>query len=325
MVKNISCNICCNNNYTLVFKAKDLNYRTTDEEFNIVKCKNCGLVYINPQPVNLEQYYPKTYIPYKSISTDAAFKLPLRRALELFYGYPCKEFVPASLMTKLRHIHRLLEINLKDNFFLYRIQYDRTKKILDVGCGNGGYLLSLKSLGWDACTQIYGIDFPNEALEHLKEHEHINIIEGNFLDTNLPENFFDIITLRHVLEHLNDPASALKKAFAILKPGGIILINVPNFKSFEALVIFREKWRHIDAPRHLYHFSPETLKKLLNNAGFAVEKILLKRSVAPFIKSLEHYGYHVPKFVEKYIIRNMLKLFKLFGYSGELLCKAVKQ
>lgn len=325
MKQNISCNICGSNDYKLVFTAKDLNYRTTDEEFSIVKCKKCGLVYINPQPINLEQYYPKTYIPYKSISTDAVFKLPLRRALELFYGYPGKEFVPENLMTKLRHIHRLLEIKLKDNFFLYRIPYDRTKKILDVGCGNGGYLLSLKSLGWDACTQIYGIDFPNETLRHLRDIEHINIIEGNFFETDLPENFFDVVTLRHVLEHLSTPASALKKVFNILKPGGVVLINVPNFKSIEALLVFKEKWRHIDAPRHLFHFSPKTLKRLLTDTGFSVKHMSLKIASTPFIKSMERCDYHVPKSVEKYIIRTMLKLARLFGFSGEILCSAVKR
>ncbi|BCB97298.1 hypothetical protein JZK55_22200 [Dissulfurispira thermophila] len=325
MKQNISCNICGSNNYKLIFRVKDLNYRTTDEEFSIVKCKKCGLVYINPQPVNLEQYYPKTYIPYNSITKDAVFKLPLRKALELFYGYPCKEFVSVNLMAKLRHIHRLFEINSKDNFFLYRIPYNRTKKILDVGCGNGSYLLSLKSLGWDARTQLYGIDFPNETLKYLRDIEHINIIEGNFFETDLPENFFEVVTLRHVLEHFSAPASTLKKIFNILKHGGVVLINVPNFKSIEALLIFKEKWRHIDAPRHLFHFSPKVLKRLLTDAGFSIKHMSLKIASSPFIKSLEHCGYHAPKSVEKYIIKNMLKLAKLFGFSGEILCIAIKK
>lgn len=322
MHKDIVCNLCNSSEYALIFKVKDLNYRTTDEEFNVVKCKKCNLVYLNPQPLVIKRYYPKTYMPYKEVlSADIDFKPYLCEALKIFYGYPS---TAKTFINKLKNLRGLIELNLKDKFFFYTVPYARDKKILDVGCGNGSYLSSLKKLGWEAETQLYGIDFPNETLMHLKKYEHINIIEGDFLDITLPENFFDIITLRHVLEHLPDPTSALKKAFTLLKPNGIILINVPNFKSFEALVIFREKWRHIDAPRHLYHFSPKTLKKLLSNTGFVVEKILLKKAVAPFIKSLEHYGYHVPKLAEKYIIKNMLKLFKLLGYSGEILCKAVK-
>ena len=323
MHKDIVCNLCGSSEYALIFKAKDLNYCTTDEEFNVVKCKKCSLVYLNPQPLIIERYYPETYMPYKEvIGAGIDFKPYVRRALKIFYGYPA---TVKTSVNKLQNLHGLIGLNLKDKFFFYKVPYARHKKILDVGCGNGSYLLSLKKLGWDAETQLYGIDFPNEALTHLKEHEHINIIGGNFFDAALPENFFDVVAVRHVLEHLPDPASALKKAFALLKPDGIILINVPNFKSFEAMVFFREKWRHIDDPRHLYHFSPKTLKKLLGNTGFTVERILLKRAVAPFIKSLGHYGYHVPKFVEKYIIRTMLKLFKLTGYSGEILCKATKR
>ncbi len=325
MSKDVLCNVCGSNDSRVLFKAKDLNYHTTDEIFSIVKCKHCGLVYINPQPLDMRPYYPKDYIPYQSAGADTSFKHPFRRALELFYHYPSGEKIrPAKVIARIKSLHKLLEIHLKDKFFLYKIPYDRKKRILDIGCGNGGYLLSLKALGWDASTQLYGIDFPNALLKQLREDEHINIVEGNFIETALPESFFDVVTLRHVLEHLPDPARALRKVFAMLKPGGVVLIHVPNFRSAEALFIFRERWRHLDAPRHLFHFSPGTMKTLLQNTGFSVEKISLKRASLPFIKSLEAMGYPVPKPVEKYIIRNMLKLFKLLGFSGELLCKAVK-
>lgn len=145
--------------------------------------------------------------------------------------------------------------------------------MLDVGCGNGSYLLGLKSLGWNAREQLYGIDFKSPVLKELQEQEDINTMEGNFIEMDLPENFFDVVTFRHVLEHFSDPSAALKKAYRILKPGGVVLIDVPNFKSIEALFLFKDKWFAIEAPRHLYHFSPETLKGLLNKAGFVEEKI----------------------------------------------------
>ena len=73
----------------------------------------------------------------------------------------------------------------------------------------------------------------------------------------------------HVLEHLHDPREALSKAYQLLKRGGLLVVAVPNFDSLQAR-IFRQRWYHLDAPRHLYHFTPHTLKMLLHEVGFKV-------------------------------------------------------
>jgi 2-polyprenyl-3-methyl-5-hydroxy-6-metoxy-1,4-benzoquinol methylase len=321
----VPCNLCGSSSHRLLFKARDLNWRTTEDEFDVVRCLDCGLIYLNPQPQNIEQYYPKTYGPHKVIDvSNFAVRLSLHKVLPLFYGYPTNKTVSRTPTNRLKYFFSYLKINYKNTYFFYRIPYGSNKKILDVGCGNGKYLLHLKSLGWNASSQLYGLDIPTETLKKLRETEAINIIEGDFLTTDLPENFFDAVTLRHVLEHLPDPSLAIKKVFNILKPGGNLLIAVPNIRSIEAL-LFREKWHHIDAPRHLYHFSPETLKKLLHNSRFIVEKMLFNKNSSEFVRGLRNYGYNVPKFIEKYMIKNMLKIFMLFGLSGELMCKAVKK
>ena len=214
---------------------------------------------------------------------------------------------------------------MKNDFFFFKIPYRKDLRLLDIGCGNGIYLLQLKKLGWNPRTQLYGIEFPNEVLQQLKEVEQVNIIEGNLYEGELPKNFFDVVTLRHVLEHFYDPTLAMQKIYHTLKPGGKVLILAPNFKSIEALFIFKEKWYNIDTPRHLYHFTPKTLMKLLLKTEFTVEQIYLKKSVSPVVKSLEYYGYRVPKFIEKSVIPNILSIFKLFGFSEDLLCKAVKR
>lgn len=320
MNKNIFCNICGKNNYKLLFKAKDLLYRTTEEEFQIVRCMNCGLVYINPQPEDMGQYYPESYAPH-NVDMNIKVNPSLIKTLELFYGYSQKRL---DSIDKIKFIPKYLEVTLKNNYFFYRIPYGSDKKLLDIGCGNGGYLLKLKRLGWDAETQLYGVELPNSALKKLKENERLNIIEGDFMKVDLPENYFDIVTLRHVLEHLSDPLGAMKKVYDILKSDGLVLINAPNFKSVEAF-LFKGKYHNIDAPRHLFHFTPESLGKLLDKVGFHVEKLYLKKSPTPFVASLKNYGYHVPKYIKKYVISNMLTVFKLLGFSGEFLCKAYKK
>jgi len=323
-IKNIPCNICGSADCRLLFKVKDLNYRTTDEEFNIVKCRDCGLVCLNPRPEDMGRYYPKDYGPH-SPNPEAVVKEPLRKTLELFYDYPHSgKEINAGITDKLRYLPKFLKIKLKGNSFFFGIPYGKDKRILDVGCGNGSYLLRLKKLGWNA-AQLYGVDLPGENLKRLKEAEGINITEGDFLKAELPLDFFDFVTLNHVLEHFSDPLAAMKKAYKIVKPGGNVLIGIPNFKSMEALLIFKEKWYDLDPPRHLYHFAPKTLKRLLEGAGFTVEKMYFKKCVGRFTMNLKNYGWNVSKSTEKYAISNMLKLFKLFGFSGELLCIAVKK
>ncbi len=323
--KHVPCNLCGSDGYRLLFKAKDINYKTTDEEFDIVKCTECGLVFVNPRPDDLAPYYPSDYDPHTSGSTIKV-KQAVRRMLEVYFNYPAGGSAAAvGAMDKLMCLSKFLEIKLKNEYFFHRIPYERDKKLLDVGCGSGGYLLSLKRLGWDTRTQLFGIDFPNEELKRVKEEEKLNITEGSFFEADLPEGFYDVVTLRHVLEHFEDPTLALKKVYKMLRPGGRVMINVPNFKCIEGRFIFKGNWYQLEPPRHLYHFTPETTKRLLHNVGFDVERIDVKKGPAQFVATLDTLGYRVPKFVEKYIISNMLKVFKMFGYGAEILCVAVKK
>jgi SAM-dependent methyltransferase len=323
MMVKVPCNICGCAESRLLFKAKDLNYRVSDEEYNVVKCSSCGLVYLNPRPRNPQQFYPSDYGPHQIAPPKGSFRDSTRRALQLFYNYPA-ELCP-SFIGRLERIFKQLELKVREKYFLLTVPYSPSKRILDLGCGNGKYLMSLQSLGWKADTQLYGLDYPNESLRRLRESHGLNIMEGDFLSTDLPIDFFDVVTMKHVLEHFPDPYAVMAKVASILKPGGTVLIEIPNFKSIEALFLLRDKWHHIDAPRHLYHFSPRTLRLLLNRAGFDVEMIRLKKSIRPFSASLAHFGYNVPRLIEKYLICNMLELCRLIGFSGELQCKATKR
>lgn len=319
--EEVACNLCGSWESSLVFRAKDLNYKSTDLEFPLVRCRGCGLVFISPRPEDMAPFYPDTYAQHKP-NPVVRFKPSLQKKLSLFYGYPDISGIKGRAWT---HLHYFLELTLKNDFFFFRIPYRRDLRLLDIGCGNGIYLMQLKKLGWDAPTQLFGLEFPNEALPHLRDKEGMTIIEGDLYSEELPEHFFDVVTLRHVIEHFPDPTAALEKVRRTLKPGGQVLILAPNFRSMEALFVFREKWYNIDAPRHLFHYTPATMRKLLEKTGFCVKKMHRKKSIAPVVKSLEHYGYRVPRFVEKSVIPHILTLCKLFGFSEDLLCRAVKK
>jgi SAM-dependent methyltransferase len=97
----------------------------------------------------------------------------------------------------------------------------------------------------------------------------IRLTEGDLLHTHFPDSSFEIVTLWHVMEHLPHPVETLKRIRALLKPGGILVTAVPNFDSVQAQV-FRSRWYHLEVPRHLYHFTPTTLRRLLDAEGFDV-------------------------------------------------------
>jgi len=100
----------------------------------------------------------------------------------------------------------------------------------------------------------------------------LDVATGAFEDVGYPDRFLDVITMYHVLEHLHNPREALSKAYQLLKSGGLLVVAVPNLDSLQAR-IFRQRWYHLDAPRHLYHFTPRTLEMLLHEAGFKIVEI----------------------------------------------------
>jgi SAM-dependent methyltransferase len=97
----------------------------------------------------------------------------------------------------------------------------------------------------------------------------LNVVQGDVLLTPLGEAEYDVVTLRHVLEHIDQPGLALARIHAALAPGGVLLISTPNTRSL-ACKRGREYWFHLDAPRHLHLFNEENLAQLLEHSGFTV-------------------------------------------------------
>jgi SAM-dependent methyltransferase len=91
-------------------------------------------------------------------------------------------------------------------------------------------------------------------------------------EIGLPSNGFDLVILWHVLEHVQSPRDMVREVARILKPGGTLLVAVPNFGSWEAQWS-RDRWFHLDVPRHLTHFTPKTLGRMLGEAGLPITDI----------------------------------------------------
>jgi len=143
----------------------------------------------------------------------------------------------------------------------------RPGRALDVGCGDGSFLAALAQLGWEVCGTELSPSVAATARERLGER-----ISTDTMEKTGPDSSFDLITFWHVLEHMDDPRSALNHARRLIKPDGSVIIAVPNIESFQAQM-FKQDWLHLDVPRHRWHFEPGTLTRLADRCGFEVDHV----------------------------------------------------
>ncbi|MDT0689615.1 class I SAM-dependent methyltransferase [Salegentibacter sp. F188] len=142
--------------------------------------------------------------------------------------------------------------------------YKTTGKLLDVGAGTGDFLIEAKNRSFD----VYGVE-PNEKARGVALHKDV-ILEKEFKD--LKELKFDVITLWHVLEHIPDQEEELKALYNLLADDGILVVAVPNFKSYDANY-YKDYWAAYDVPRHLYHYSQKGITDFFYDHNFElVEK-----------------------------------------------------
>lgn len=141
-------------------------------------------------------------------------------------------------------------------------------RVLDVGCGRGILLGLLRARGWETS----GVEFNDTAAEHARAELGLSVSTGGFLEASLPDRPFDVVVLWHVLEHLPHPVEALRRCREIVRPGGLLVVAVPNLESLQAKATGRS-WFHLDVPRHYFHFRLRVLRRLVEEAGFQVEEV----------------------------------------------------
>ena len=233
-VTSFKCGICGGTAGELLFPAGDFNFHATEESFSIVRCTVCGTSQTVPRPPDnlLGRYYPASY-------------------------YPTGGYDPA-------YYRRTIQPWQRDKLDVVR-RFRQSGTLLDVGCGAGFFVREASKNGFSA----QGVEFSREAVEFGMRQGDIRLTEGDLLQTQFPHSSFDIVTLWQVMEHLPHPVEVVKRIRGLLKPGGILIVAVPNFDSVQARV-FRSRWYHLEVPRHLYHFTPATLRRVLDAEGFDV-------------------------------------------------------
>lgn len=240
------CDLCGLDQGQPLFRKKDkLNVR--QEAFQVVQCKGCGLLYINPRPdkEEIRTFYPEIYSWKKTFKAKSFFTKWIRWMENIYRSHLLKEEVLKVAKFTGRHYG----------------------KVLDIGCGTGDRLHVFREMGFET----YGVE-PSDSANYAKEHMKLNVFKGDLFSVHFQDNFFDIITLYHVLEHTHNPTKVCQEIYRILKKGGHLVIQVPN-KDCLQFKIFKERWAAFDVPRHLYYFSIPTLSALLKKIGFKIIKI----------------------------------------------------
>lgn len=244
----------------------------TPGDWSIRRCAACGLLWLDPRPRPEEiaafyENYSTLAAPKTNIETRGVWPAVKRGILDARFGYRDAASGPAG-----RLIWRILSFcapltDLIGGIVMY-VDGSTRGKLLDIGCGNGQFLILMKSLGW----QVQGVEFDPEAAARAAEFSGAPVHAGRLEDAGLPESSFDVITLHHVVEHLHDPVATLSECRRILRPGGRIHLLTPNAKSL-AHRVFKRHWRGLEVPRHLQVYTPAALSRTLLEAGFEIRRL----------------------------------------------------
>ncbi|NJW51980.1 class I SAM-dependent methyltransferase [Salinimicrobium oceani] len=167
-----------------------------------------------------------------------------------------------SKSTFFDRIYQLVKSSmLKKKLVWIEKEVPKKGNILDLGAGTGDFLLAAKKRGWE----VFGVE-PDNGARKLAAEKGVDLLKES---EALPNEFFDVISMWHVLEHVPDLDKQISELQRLLKPDGLLLIAVPNFKSYDAKV-YKENWAAYDVPRHLYHFSPQSMRELFEKKNFSL-------------------------------------------------------
>lgn len=262
----------------IFLKTKD--HLVTQETFNLVKDSTYDMLITEPQPKSLDDYYQEEN--YISHSDD------VKSVFEKIY-----QIVKSYTLRK--------KIKLINQFSL------NGKNILDIGCGTGEFLAYAKNNNW----KTFGVE-PNLKARQKALEKKLTIVEKLELPNT---NKFDVITLWHVLEHLPNLQEQIVKIKNLLSDEGTLIIAVPNYKSYDA-AYYKENWAAYDTPRHLWHFSQNSITEIFNEHNFKVVKTLPMRFDSYYVSLLsEKYKNGRTNYL-KAIFRGLLSNLKA-RRSGE--------
>ena len=257
-----------------------IDHTVSKESYEVMINKEYEMLVTSPVPIDLENYYKsEDYISH----TDSK----------------------KSLFDRVYQTVRTYTLNKKVS--LLNSFNTEEKTVLDIGAGTGDFLLACEKSGWN----VIGIE-PNKDARNIALKKEIKLHQELKDVSNLK---FDVITLWHVLEHVPNLKEYLSQIKKLLKPNGVLVIAVPNYKSYDA-IYYKEFWAAFDVPRHLWHFSQNSISKLFKKESLIVFKTL----------PMKFDSYYVSLLSEKYKNGKMNPFKALWiGFKSNRLAKRTKE
>ena len=232
------CPVCNSKSINPLLTVKD--HTVSKEDFVIWQCNNCTLRFTQDAPVEtaISKYYKSPdYISHTNSDKGLLNKI-YQRVRNYTLQKKAKLVISSTAMLQ--------------------------GKLLDVGCGTGGFLNAMKKESWT----VTGLEPDEEVRSLAKKLYNLNVFDSYSI-SSLSINSFDAITLWHVLEHVHDLHQYIDQLKELLKSNGKLFIAVPNYQSLDA-DIYRLKWAAYDVPRHLYHFTPKAMHVLMEKHSLTI-------------------------------------------------------
>ena len=241
------CPVCGRDGQTNFLRAPDRFHGRT-EQYSLVRCGSCSLVWLENPPE------PEAMAQHYGDEYDKAISSVGERDLVGHWAEPRRTL----------------------------LQHKSQGSLLDLGCSSGAFLASMRDPSWT----LYGIEMSRPVAERARANSGADVFVGDVLDAPFTAGSFDAITCFHLFEHVHQPKKVLEKVWTWLKPGGVFLAYMPNIDSGAAR-FFGSYWYGLELPRHLYHYSPKSLRELAKATGFPEINVTTHRE--PFVERSTRY------------------------------------
>jgi SAM-dependent methyltransferase len=258
MIQYYKCPLCSSEKTEHYLQVCD-NF-LSKESFELTRCSECGFIFTNDHPdeTGIGRYYDSDeYLSHNDSS--------------------------GALSARLYRLSRNFMLR-KKRFIVNNFTALNKGFLLDIGSGSGHFINEMNRAGWNAS----GVEINEKARELSISEMGVKVISPTEI-SSLNSESFDCITMWHVLEHFQEPFEYASEVFRLLKPGGSLIVALPNSNSFDALH-YGEYWAAYDVPRHLWHFNPVTFSLFTLKTGFKLESV----------KSLPLDVYYISALSEKY-------------------------